>query len=80
MDQAGGGNPSPESVVQLFLALDWGPEPWHGRSPRSLTKGFREASCVVDKSSVKCQSREAQRIGTDPAQLQICLEGNPNGS
>jgi len=61
---------------QLALALDWGSEPWSGYSPRYLTKG----SCVVDKSEVGCPSREAQRIGTDPAQLTLFLEGKSDGS
>ncbi len=61
---------------QLSLPLDWGKEPWGGRSPRALTRG----SCVVDKSEVGCPSREAQRFGTDPAQFTMFLEGTQNGS
>ena len=30
----------PPDGDQLVLALDWGSEPWEGRSPRGLTKGF----------------------------------------
>jgi len=59
---------------QLELALEWGKEPWEGRSPRSLTRG----SCVVDNSDVECESREAQRIAMDPAQWKIFLKGNPS--
>ncbi len=54
---------------QRLLELDWGKEPWAGVSPRYLTRG----SCVVDNSEVGCPSREAQRIGTDPAQLLLCI-------
>ena len=61
---------------QLTLALDWGREPWCGLSPRYLTKG----SCVVDNSDVGCPSREAQRIGPDPAQLILFLQGKSDGS
>ena len=59
---------------QLILALDWGRTPWSGWSPRSLTKG----TCVVDNSEIGCQSREAQRIGPDPAQLTLFLQGSPS--
>ncbi len=62
--------------AQLELLLDWGCEPWSGVSPRYLTKG----SCVVDKSEVGCPSREALRIGPDPAQLTTFLQGTPYGS
>ena len=66
---------------QLLLQLDWGVEPWEGRTPRSLTKVVRGASCVVDKSEVGCPSREALRIGTDPAQLLSYIsDGGPNGT
>ena len=58
--------------LQLALALDWGREPWDGRSPRSLTRG----SCGVDNSDVRCTSREAPDVG-DPAQWLIFLEGKP---
>ena len=63
---------------QLILALDWGKEPWGGVSPRHLTRG----SCVVDKSVVRCGSREATEILelVDPAQYAIFLKGSPNGS
>jgi len=56
--------------------------PWGGRSPRALAQEVvrerlerfvRGATCVVDKSSVRCRSREAQRFGTDPAQYQLCV-------
>jgi len=53
---------------QLKLELDWGTEPWAGQAPRYLTKPYREGTCAVDNSVVSCRSREAQRIGTDPAQ------------
>ena len=62
---------------QLLLELDWGREPWNGVSPRHLTRG----SCVVDKSDVKSESREAGRFDVDPAQYMIFLKGSPsNGS
>ncbi len=61
---------------QLSLALDWGREPWEGYAPRYLTKG----ACVVDNSEVGCPSREAQRFGTDPAQLTLFLQGRSDGS
>ncbi len=64
------------AFLQLDLALDWGREPWGGRSPRSLTKG----SCVVDNSEVGCPSREAQRIGPDPAQFTLFLKGKSDGT
>jgi len=65
---------------QLSLALDWGREPWAGKSPRTLTKGFRVASCVVDNSVVGCPSREADRFGVDPAQLMFFLQGKSDGT
>ena len=61
---------------QLVLDLDWGVEPWHGVSPRYLTKG----SCVVDNSVVRSASREAQRFDADPAQLIFFLKGKSDGS
>jgi len=62
---------------QLELALDWGKEPWSGRTPRSLTKG----ACVVDNSVVGCPSREAQRFVPEPAQLKLYIsDGDPYGS
>ena len=54
---------------QLDLPLDWGREPWGGRSPRSLIHGY----CVVDNLEVGCPSREALRIDTDPAQLCVSV-------
>jgi len=66
---------------QLELALDWGSEPWAGVAPRYLTKMYRGATCVVDKSAVECPSREAQRIGANPAQyLLYIFDGDPYGS
>ena len=66
--------------TQLELALDWGSEPWQGRTPRSLTKVGRGASCVVDKSEVGCPSREAHWIRPDAAQLTFFLQGKSDGS
>ncbi len=66
--------------MQLLLELDWGSEPWAGRTPRSLTKVARGVSCVVDKSEVGCPSREAFRIATDPAQWTFFLKGKSDGS
>ena len=67
---------------QLDLPLDWGREPWHGVSPRALAQAnvaakllSFEATCGVDKSEVGCPSREAQRIGPDPAQFTLFLKG-----
>ena len=65
-----------EAGEQLELALDWGREPWGGRSPRALTRG----SCVVDKSDVGCPSREAHRSGVDPAQYTLYLKGRSDGT
>ncbi len=65
---------------QLELALGWGQTPWEGRTPRSLTKVKRSASCVVDKSDVCSESREALRFGTNPAQFILFLEGRSYGS
>jgi len=56
-------------LEQYSLALDWGKEPWAGVSPRYLTKGYREGSCVVDNSEVGWASREAERLDMDPAQF-----------
>ena len=61
---------------QLELPLDWGREPWGGRSPRVLTRG----SCVVDKSAVRCRSREAQRSDADPAQYTMFLSSSRENS
>ncbi len=61
---------------QLELALDWGREPWHGVSPRCLTRG----SCVVENSGVGSASREALRFDADPAQFTMFLQGTPNGT
>jgi len=63
------------SSEQLCLQLNWGHTPWHGVSPRYLTKGALAGPCGVDNSSVGWQSREAQRFGTDPAQLTLFLQG-----
>ena len=52
---------------------------WDGRSPRELTKGFRQA-CAVDNSGVEWASREAERFGANPAQLTMFLKGTPNGT
>ena len=60
---------------QLVLPLDWGRESWAGVSPRHLTRG----SCVVDNSTVRCESREA-REGCDPAQYTLFLKGKSYGS
>ena len=60
--------------MQYSLALDWGKEPWQGRTPRSLTKVAR-GTCVVDKSDVGWASREAERFDADPAQLTLFLQG-----
>ncbi len=62
---------------QLELKLEWA-EPWEGRSPRSLTRGY----CVVDNSSVKCKSGDANGsfVQVDPAQLTAFLKGTPYGS
>jgi len=62
---------------QLELALEWGSEPWGGRTPRSMTRG----ACVVDKSEVSSASGDAKRVGPDPAQFTMFLKGTPsNGS
>jgi len=67
--------------AQLVLELDWGSEPWEGRTPRSLTKVARGVTCVVDKSVVCCASREANRIAANPAQFQFYIsDGDPYGS
>jgi hypothetical protein len=57
---------------------DVGALPWGGRSPRMLAKEIvseklRNRPCGVDNSLVRCPSREALRIGTDPAQYQLCV-------
>jgi len=71
--------------MQLELGLDWGREPWDGQSPRSLARLVisakmlkRFGTCVVDKSVVRCPSREAQRFGTDPAQYMCFIHGAPS--
>jgi len=61
--------------------------PWGGWSPRLLAQmliherisRFTDGTCVVDKSEVGCQSREAQRFGTDPAQYMLCIGTSFNG-
>ncbi len=54
--------------------------PWGGLAPRSLAqevvttrllKHARGRTCGVDNSVVCCRSREAQRFGMDPAQLEM---------
>jgi len=72
-------------VISEQLSMDLGDVrreiPWQGRSPRSLTRVARGASCVVDKSSIHCPSREAERFDADPAQLTLFLQGSPpNGT
>ena len=56
--------------------------PWGGRSPRLLAeevvrerleKFVSAATCSVDNSRVGCQSREALRIASNPAQFQLCV-------
>ena len=65
--------------VQLDLWPEWlAGLPWGGRSPRMLAKEIvserlSKRPCGVDNSSVRCPSREALRIGTDPAQLALCV-------
>jgi len=60
---------------QLELPLNWGAEPWEGRSPRSLSRG----SCVIEKSVVESESGDATEDFTDAAQLTLFPEGNPYG-
>jgi len=48
---------------QLELELDWGREPWQGRTPRSL--------CNVDKSVTLPKPARVDAFFTDPAQLQL---------
>ncbi len=50
--------------------------PWGGQSPRALARILIDAKLAaatggVDNSTVCCRSREAQRFGMDPAQLEI---------
>ncbi len=54
--------------------------PWGGLAPRSLAQQIvtkkledfrRLATCGVDNSTVYCRSREAQRRGMDPAQIEL---------
>jgi len=59
---------------QYELLLDWGREPWAGRTPRSMTRG----ACVVDNSAVGWASREALRVVPVPAQYTLFLQGNPS--
>ncbi len=58
--------------------------PWAGCGPRALAEALVDErirlfllsdleACGVDNSVVRCPSREALRIGTDPAQLMICV-------
>ena len=55
--------------------------PWGGQSPWQLAKASVHAKLLtfvrttggVDNSIVCCPSREALRIGTDPAQYQLCV-------
>ena len=71
----------PVMAKQFVLALDWKKEPWEGVAPRALTRSYHKFSaraCDVDNSTVPFGSREAQRIGTDPAQLTLFLKGSPS--
>ena len=55
--------------------------PWGGRTPRELAKEIvseklsirTRGTCGVDNSVVRCPSREALRIATNPAQLMLCI-------
>jgi len=57
--------------------------PWGGQSPRALAQDLvrlrielhvKEATCGVDKSFVRCRSREAQQgAPADAAQYQLCV-------
>ena len=55
--------------------------PWGGLSPRLVIqvsiherlKKFAACTGGVDKSSVCCRSREAQRFDVDPAQYMLCV-------
>ena len=60
-------------VEQLSLELDWGREPWAGRSPRTLTRGFLR----VDNYDRKMQGREAEAF-VDAAQWTMFLQGTPS--
>ncbi len=49
---------------QLVLALDWGREPWQGRTPRSLTgAGIRLFS--------RREVAEPVRFSSDPLQMEL---------
>jgi len=61
---------------QLELALNWGREPWGGRSPRSLTRGY----CVVDNSDVRCEAARLDEKIVRAAQFTMFLQGTPHGS
>ena len=62
---------------QLEVELDWGKTPWQGRSPRSLTRVARGATCAVDNFEVEWASREADEDYTDAAQFTMFLKGTP---
>ena len=71
----------------MMAQLDLWPDevaalPWGGRSPRCLVQEsvkeklerFGAGGCRVDKSVVRCESREALRIDVDPAQYKCLVE------
>ena len=62
---------------QLELGLDWGREPWHGVSPRYLTKGsfFRIFS---EAAREDCHLGGIEEL--DAAQINHLLEGVHYGS
>ncbi len=66
--------------VQLELELEWGGEPWLGRSPRSLTKvglaGLARLR-IVDKCGMMAEPARADEIG-DPRQYLALLQGGPS--
>ncbi len=62
---------------QYSLPLDWGREPWHGVSPRYLTKVY------LQHGSFRSTFAKPARVGeifTDPAQVCLRLKGASDGS
>jgi len=51
--------------------------PWHGISPRALTKGYL---LNVEKSRKMAEPARADEIDLDPAQFTMFLKGTPHGS
>ena len=65
---------------QLILPLDWGKEPWSGVSPRYVTRGIRDRLRLWITRSTLPEPARADGFYPDPAQLNLYIHGESDGS